>query len=251
MQLKRVQFLNGNALKIIGAICMLIDHVGFMFFPSVNIFRIIGRISFPIFAFMIAEGTKYTKNKIRYFSVIFILALAFQIVYYVVAKSLYMGVLVTFSLSIIIIYALNNFKNQLFTSKSIINVVSSAIILVLTVLAVYYANTLFTIDYGFIGCIIAPIVSLFHFKNVNKNGDDSKVLAFFKKLDVNILHVLMLAIALLIFSLLRGGNQIYSLISIPLLCLYNGTRGKLNLKYFFYIFYPAHLVILYAIEFFI
>ena len=57
--------LSGNALKIIGAITMLIDHMGVVLFPGIAILRIIGRISFPIFAFMIAEGCRYTKNKLK------------------------------------------------------------------------------------------------------------------------------------------------------------------------------------------
>ena len=58
--------LSGNALKIIAAVAMLIDHVGIMFFPTVAIYRIIGRLSFPIFAFMIVEGYFHTKNLKKY-----------------------------------------------------------------------------------------------------------------------------------------------------------------------------------------
>jgi len=43
------------------------------------------------------------------------------------------------------------------------------------------------------------------------------------------------------------GNQWYSLLVIPFILLYSGKRGKVNTKYFFYIFYPAHLAILQAI----
>ena len=59
--------LSGNALKIIAAITMLIDHIGVILLPQITLFRVIGRISFPIFAFMIAEGCAHTKNKLRYF----------------------------------------------------------------------------------------------------------------------------------------------------------------------------------------
>ena len=41
--------------------------------------------------------------------------------------------------------------------------------------------------------------------------------------------------------------QWYSLAALPILALYNGTRGKWNLKYLFYVYYPTHLVVLYAI----
>jgi len=44
---------------------MTVDHLGFILFPSLIILRIIGRIAFPIFAYMIAEGCRYTKNEKR------------------------------------------------------------------------------------------------------------------------------------------------------------------------------------------
>ena len=78
----RPAVLSGNTLKIIAAVSMLIDHVGFLFFPNFIIFRILGRLALPIFAFMIAEGCRYTKNKLKYFLTIFILAAICQIVYF-------------------------------------------------------------------------------------------------------------------------------------------------------------------------
>ena len=56
-------FLSGNSLKIIAAIAMTVDHIGVVIFPNFAILRIIGRIAFPIFAFMIAEGCRYTKKQ--------------------------------------------------------------------------------------------------------------------------------------------------------------------------------------------
>ena len=69
-------FLNGNALKYIAALTMLIDHAGLLLFPRNILFRIIGRLAFPIFAFMIAEGCRYTRNKLKYFLSVFILGFA-------------------------------------------------------------------------------------------------------------------------------------------------------------------------------
>ena len=59
--------LNGNHLKLIAAFTMLLDHVGILLFPQIRLLRILGRLAYPIFAFMIAEGCRYTKNKLRYF----------------------------------------------------------------------------------------------------------------------------------------------------------------------------------------
>ncbi len=56
------------ALKIIASICMLIDHIGAVFPVPLTpaVFRLIGRIAFPIYAYLIAEGCKHTKNKNKY-----------------------------------------------------------------------------------------------------------------------------------------------------------------------------------------
>lgn len=55
------------ALKIIASICMSIDHIGAVFpFYTPEIFRWIGRIAFPIYAYLIAEGCTYTKNINKY-----------------------------------------------------------------------------------------------------------------------------------------------------------------------------------------
>ena len=68
------KILSGNALKLIAAVSMLLDHIGLLFFPSYGIFRIFGRLALPIFAFMIAESAKYTRNKKRHFFTMFSLA---------------------------------------------------------------------------------------------------------------------------------------------------------------------------------
>ncbi|MBR6552622.1 MAG: hypothetical protein IKT89_07260, partial [Clostridia bacterium] len=65
--------LTNNQLKIIAMFSMLLDHIGKVLLPQYPILQIIGRLAFPIFAFMIAEGCFYTKNKTRYFLTIFLL----------------------------------------------------------------------------------------------------------------------------------------------------------------------------------
>lgn len=73
----KIKILNRSTLKWIALIAMLIDHIaailGEACFANWNLdwvyttFRIVGRLAFPIFAFFIAEGWYYTKNKKKYF----------------------------------------------------------------------------------------------------------------------------------------------------------------------------------------
>ena len=91
---------------------MTCDHVGVHLFPQYRLLRIIGRLAMPIFAYMIAEGCRYTKNRGRYLMTIAAFAALCQIVYFVAEKSLYQCILVTFSLSICLIFAIDYAKEK-------------------------------------------------------------------------------------------------------------------------------------------
>ena len=65
-------------LKLIASLSMLIDHAGLMLFNDNPTMRMIGRLAFPIFAFFIAEGFRYTKSKARYAARLLIFALISQ-----------------------------------------------------------------------------------------------------------------------------------------------------------------------------
>ena len=70
--------MSGNKLKIIACITMLIDHAGLLLYPNLLLLRYIGRISMPLFAFLIAEGCLHTRSKLRYFLSIFSMASIFN-----------------------------------------------------------------------------------------------------------------------------------------------------------------------------
>ena len=110
MEVQKVQgeILSGNALKVIAALAMTADHVGLMFFPQVTLLRIIGRLAYPIFAYMIAQGCAHTRNRGRYFLRVFVLAAVCQVVYYLASGDTYLSILVTFCCGIGMIYALQD-----------------------------------------------------------------------------------------------------------------------------------------------
>jgi len=216
--------LTGNLLKLIAAFSMLLDHTGLMFFPGNVLLRILGRLAFPIFAYMIAEGCKYTRNRRRYLCMIAALAAVCQTVYYVFDGSLYFSVLVTFSLSILTIYALDGLKAAP-GPKTILLFIGA-------VAALWGLNRLFTIDYGFWGCMVPVFAAL-------PTGT---------RFDRPLYRLGALGLGLLLLAAQIGGIQYFSLLALPVLLCYNGKRGKWRMKYFFYIFYPVHLVVLQGIQ---
>ena len=226
--------LTNNQLKIIAMVSMLCDHVGLLFFPSADIFRIIGRLAFPIFAYMIAEGCRYTKNRAKYLGLIAGMGIVFQVVYLVAMGSLYQGILVTFSLAIITIYAIDG----ILKTKKLWTILASIASLLFVaafvfVLPVLLKGTDFDIDYGLWG-ILLP-VAVYYLPN-----------RLWRTIGMALL-LLVRAIHYTVFPAALGTLQWFALLSAVLLALYNGERGKAKMKYVFYIFYPAHLVILYGI----
>ncbi len=235
----KLGFISSNVLKIIAALSMVIDHVGYLLFPEIKILRIFGRFAFPIFAFMIAQGCRYTKNPKRYFLTVSGLAFVCQVAYYFFTDSLYMCILVTFSLSILMVYALQKFKSILFSDEcTICKKCFWGFVFVLSVVIVYMLNHVVNIDYGFWGCMMPVFASFFQFKNTDEIPD------ILKKLDCNLVHVITMGIGLIILSFAMGGIQYHSLLALLLLMMYSGKRGKRKMKCFFYIFYPAHLTII-------
>ena len=224
--------LTNNQLKIIAAISMVLDHVGLVIFPGEDIYRIIGRIAFPIYAFLIAEGCRYTRNKTKYLGLIAAMGFVFQIFYFVFMNDLYQGILVTFSLSIAIIFSIDTLIKN--------NTVRARVLAILGLVVALFIGFAcpelfgkhgFAIDYNIWG-IALPVLMYFA---PNKKA-----------------RIVLLTIFLLLMgyaSMANNANYIqwWALLSVPFIALYNGERGKAKMKYFFYIFYPVHLVLIYAL----
>jgi len=219
--------MNRNVLKIIAVVAMLIDHIGAYFFPDILAFRIIGRIAFPIFAFFIAEGWKHTRSRKKYFLILCIFAIVSQVPYYFLKTSFQLNILFTFILSIGIIYFIERFKEN-----SVSSMLGTAGVFLLSLVG----YILGIIDYGLFGVLI-PVVFYF---------------IYLKWLKFVLVGTLLTLISLenIIFSGLTFENsiQLFSLFSLILLILYNGEKGKINLKYFFYIFYPVHFAVIWLIK---
>lgn len=202
-------------LKIIAIITMSIDHLGFVFFENNAIFRIIGRIAMPIFAFQIAIGFKNTRSKSKYIFRIFLTALLseFPFMLMFISNNLAYSshnICFTFTLALLILYLIELGKKDK--------------IFILTSIYLILVSIFLPIDYGIWAILL---VLLFY---------------FFEKKQL-IYTCGMIIIALTYYLIRNNPVQIYMLLSLPFLYLYNGKKGK-SLKYWFYVFYPLHMLIL-------
>ena len=236
-----LRFLTGNMIKIIAAVLMVIDHTGVVLMQEGGILRILGRISMPLFAYMIAEGAKYTKNKFKYLGLIAGLATACQLIYYFAMHNLYMCILVTFSLSIVIIYALDFVKWAYLSKKGNVFIQAISIILLFVlVVATYYLTTIFQIDYGFFGIMMPVFASITDMRGYEIPEKS-------RWIESNFVRVLFIAIPMLLRMAHSEPIMWYSFLALPILLLYSEKRGRWKMKYFFYIFYPVHLGLIYII----
>ena len=207
---------------------MTVDHIGVYLFPQATLLRIIGRLAFPLFAYMIAQGCRYTRSRTRYLLTIAALGILCQVVYWVTMGSLYQRVLITFIFSIALIYLLDYARRRASVFWSLLTALALLLVWFLSEgLVQLLPHTDYAIDYGFCGILLPVLIYI--------AKDQTQAL----------LHTL---IGLLILCLVNGGLQWFCLAAIPLLALYNGTRGKTKLKYLFYIYYPIHLVVLHLLR---
>ena len=216
--------LTGNQLKLLALLTMTIDHIGAVLLPQYRFLRIIGRLAMPIYAYMIAEGCHYTHDRMRYFLRLAGLAVVCQVVYGFVGRSLYQCILVTFSLSIGLICAVENAQKKGSSGAALAAAALFAgIYFVCEKLSLYVPG--FHVDYSFWG-VMLPVIVYFGGRSV---------------------WAFLAGLTVLCLSL--GGLQWWAMLTVPLIALYSGQRGKHRLGWMFYLYYPAHLVVIYLIDF--
>ena len=192
-----------------------------------TVLRIIGRLAYPIFAYMIAEGCRYTKNKARYFCTMLAIACACSVVTYFAERSLYQSIFTTFSCTILLIFALDAAVKTAERAEKFFWGICAAVLTFLY-FAVFQLWMIpgFETDYGFLGVITSVLVWLGRSKAEKLSG---------------------LTVGLCLLSAELGTVQFCSLAAAGLLYFYNGERGNHSLKWAFYGYYPLHIVALYGV----
>lgn len=210
-----IQCLDSFQLKCIAIVSMALDHTGAVLYPSQIWLRCLGRIAFPIFCFLIVEGFFHTHDVRRYMGRLGVFALISEIPYDLAFRGVpleYAHQNVFFTLLIGIGMMILLERNREWPVKAVI-----------LLLAMWLA-VLIRSDYNFRGILLIFVFYIFH---------ESRWLAVTAGGFWNFLY--------------QGVIQKYGVLSVLPLALYNGERGR-KMKYFFYIFYPVHLLLLYGIS---
>ncbi|MBE6906804.1 MAG: hypothetical protein E7476_11080 [Ruminococcaceae bacterium] len=213
--------MNALALKIIALVSMFIDHfaVAFPSFFSETgflVMRCVGRVAFPIFAFLIARGCVYTKDRRRYFLRILLLAVISQIPYTYALHSSKANILFTLAASVAAIILLENIRSR---NHRIL----SAVFLIPICFASPY------LDYGWKGVLL--IVLLYYIQEPVQTG-----------------WFLVFAL-MLIYNPIRSRDYLFyylsAVVAVPFLVAYNSRQGYKGrvLQYGFYLLYPLHLAV--------
>ena len=242
--MKKLFCLNSTALKLLAVLFMTIDHIGF--YCSNLPMRYIGRLTFPLFAYAIAEGCRYTKNKKQHFALIFSFGMITQIIYasFAFADSLFNSFL-TFSVSVLLIYLLQYAKECTFAEeKKPFEILCAWTCLGCAMVAAFVFEDKF--EYGFFGMLLPVLVSLLDTRGLTVPKWLSRLDNKWTTLALAAVGMTLLSYDIAITSEM-GNIQWHCLLALIPLLLYNGKKGKRSLKYFFYLYYPLHLAVLHGI----
>lgn len=237
--------ISGNGLKLFAMICMLIDHIAASLMikgsgsedaeiigsePLYVLMRLIGRLSFPIFIFLLVEGYSRTRSKLMYFIRLVIFALIsevpFDMAFWVDAKDgefiefAYQNIFFTLAFGFIIIASAD------YLLKKMPQKITAGLLIAVVVIIVDVFVLAMGTDYGLLG-VTAIFVAYLLRSNTKK---------------------MMIAVSIILA--LADLSQLMSLLTVGLVLSYNGKRGKGN-KWLFYLFYPVHLLILGLIKMYI
>ena len=213
-------------LKIVAIITMVIDHVGRILYPDLLYLQIIGRLSFPLFAYLVVLRVESTKKPRRYMLTLLIFALISQVPYvyaFQIQPFERLNILFSLFLSTVTIY--------FFIRRNLMAFIPLFLSIILMTEGSYY--------------VVLSAVAMKLFKDNAKFG----ALALFA-----------LNIQFLFFPNFETQIQVFALFSIPLIFLHlkNVLRKEVLIpedslaysirKLAFYLFYPLHLALLFLIN---
>ena len=227
--MQRYRVLNGFHLKLIAVCTLFIDHMGDTLFPGVMWLRCIGRVAFPIFCFLIAEGCVHTHDRKKYVLRLLVFAVLSEIPFNLMTgRAVWnpydQNVLWTLLLGAAVCWIMDGVLKR-----------RTAPAFVLTgaaMVAAFWLLEVFCTDYGGWGMLL---VAMFYGVRRAPYGQAAKMAAQ--------------AVGLAFFCIgVMGGVtiELWALTALVPIWLYSGQRGVSHkaVQYGFYAFYPVHILIL-------
>jgi|LAHS01.1.fsa_nt_gb hypothetical protein len=215
--------MSGLLLKTTALVTMIIDHYGAIFQNNVLYYRIIGRLAFPIYCFLLVEGYIHTSNIKKYASRLFIFAviseIPFDLAFFGKLGFVHQNIFFTLFIGLAAIYFIDN-KEEKYKFDNTLVIIASAVL-----------ATFLRTDYQFIGIIY--ILSFYFTRNLAK-----------KK------RLIIVALVMIATNLSAGWLQQFSVLALIVIYFYNNEPGYKNkaLQICFYVAYPLHLFIFYLIN---
>ena len=238
--------LSSAALHILAMGCMLCDHLG-VFFPGSIWLPCVGRLAFPIFAFLVAEGARQTHDRGRYMKRLLLLAVLSEIPFDLqyersIFYPFHQNVIWTFLIALLVISLIERAKRS--GKVWIVVLVSLA-----SVAAGYLAGYLIMADYYGEGVLM---VLVFYFFRGRRWWELLGQAACLYYINAEMLGGLFYPVTLFgrEFELLQQSLAVLALVPI---WLYRGRQGchTRGFRWFCYAFYPAHMLLLYLPVFFL
>lgn len=209
-------------IKLIAAVCMVVDHIGYIFFPEQLFWRLIGRISMPLFAYSIARGYEYSRQKNsmpRYIKRMVVFTAVSQVPYYLMAGDGW-NIGLTWLFSLLLLFSIDREDRSRFVKG-------------IEIIAILAAASLVNIDYGVYGVLMPLAMRQRKYYNM-------------------FLSVVVLWAFYTLMNGIAGLIQIASCAAVPILYAIVPQDSRIRLpKYFYYVFYPAHILILVMLKQFI
>lgn len=233
--------ISSAGLHVLAMALMLCDHMWAMLFPAAEWLTCIGRIAFPIFAFLIVEGYTHTHNLRRYLLRMLVWALIAEVPFDLmyggtVFYPFHQNVLWTFLLSLLLIALIEKCRARF---QAVPAALLSAGIVVLGYVLGYAAM----VDYYGVG--VLTVLTFFFFRKRNwicRLGQ----LACLYILNVHLLDGLYYPVQVFGFTI-EVVQQGFALLALLPIWLYQGRQGFHNkaFQYFCYAFYPLHMLLLF------
>lgn len=222
----KLKCFTSSGLKLIALCTMTIDHIGAVLLPQYLFLRIIGRIAFPIYCFLIVNGMFYTKDCKKYIGRLMLFALISEVFFDLaffgtVFAPQHQNVFFTLAIGLIMIYVSEQFREKGKCKILLLNCVMELVIVALCCLLAFFLQT----DYSYFGIIMIYGFYIFRYNSV---------LSCIFQMYMNVI--------------ILGGVQSFAVLALPIIGLYNGKPGKKKYKWLFYVYYPAHLLVLFVLE---